>query len=102
MIADRIREARKKAGHTQSSLGELINMHYKNISRWEAGEYTPEAETIGILAKALNVSADYLLGLTDNPTRTTRESDLSAEEIEIVMALRRGDVKTALRVIAHE
>jgi transcriptional regulator with XRE-family HTH domain len=102
MIGDRIKEARKNAQHTQNSLAELINTHPKNISRWEAGEYTPEAETVGILAKALNVSADYLLGLTDNPKRATRESDLSPDEIEIIMALRRGDVKSALRVIALE
>jgi transcriptional regulator with XRE-family HTH domain len=102
MIGERIREARIQAKHNQTSLAELINTSPKNISRWESGEYIPEAPTLGLIAQALNVNTDYLLGLTDNPTRTTRESDLSAEEIEIVMALRRGDVKTALRVIAHE
>jgi transcriptional regulator with XRE-family HTH domain len=102
MIADRIREARKNAGHTQSSLAELINMHYKNISRWESGEYIPEAETIGLLAKTLNVSADYLLGLTDDPKRAAQTSDLSQQELDIIMALRRGDLKTALRTMVNE
>lgn len=102
MIADRIREARKEAGHTQTSLAELLNINYKNISRWESGEYIPEAESIAELAKALNVSADYLLGLTDDPKRAARESELSPQEQEIIMALRRGDLKTALRAIVNE
>lgn len=102
MIADRIREARKNAGHTQASLAELIGIHYKNISRWEAGEYTPEVENLMLLAKALNVSADYLLGLSDDPKRAARESDFSQDEVEIIMALRRGDLKSALRAIVNE
>ncbi len=102
MIADRIREARKNAGHTQTSLAELINMHYKNVSRWESGEYTPEAGTIALLAQALNVSADYLLDLTDDPKRAARESELSPHEQEIIMALRRGDRMSAMRAIINE
>lgn len=77
-------------------------MHYKNISRWEAGKYIPEAETIALLAKTLNVSADYLLGLTDTPTRQTRESDFSQHEIDIIMALRRGDKMEAVKAIVNE
>lgn len=102
MIADRIREARKNAGHTQASLAELIGAHSKNISRWEANEYIPEAETIALLAKALNVSADYLLGITDDPKRTARESDLSEQELEIIMALRRNDLKAVMKAIINE
>lgn len=102
MIGERIREARTRAKHNQTSLAELINTSPKNVSRWESGEYTPEAPTIGLIAKALNVSADYLLGLTDDPKRSTRESDFTQEEIEIIMALRRGDRMTAIRAIVHE
>ncbi len=102
MIGERIKDARKNAGHTQSSLAELLNTNHKNIWRWESGEYIPEAETIGDLAKALNVSADYLLGLTDDPKRAARESELSQRELEIIMALRRGDRMSAMRAIINE
>lgn len=102
MIGDRIREARTKAGHNQTSLAELINTSPKNVSRWEAGEYIPEAPTVGLIAKALNVSADYLLGITDDPQRAARTSDLSDRELEIIMALRRDDLKTAMRAIISD
>lgn len=102
MIGERIREARTKAKHNQTSLAELINTSPKNVSRWESGEYIPEAPTIGLIARALNVSADYLLGLTDDPRRAARESDFTEQELEIVMALRRGDFKSAMRAMVNE
>lgn len=102
MIGERIREARIQAKHNQTSLAELINTSPKNISRWESGEYTPEAPTIGLIAKALNVNTDYLLGLTDDPKRAARESDLSEQELEIVMALRRNDLKAVMKAIVNE
>lgn len=102
MIGERLKQAREAAGHSQTSLAELMNVQPKQLWRWETGKYIPEAESIIQLARALNVSADYLLGLSDDPTRAAREDELSAQEQEIIMALRRGDIKSALRAIANE
>lgn len=102
MIGERLRQAREAAGHSQTSLAELLNVQPKQIWRWETDKYIPEAESIIHLAKTLNVSTDYLLGLTDDSKRAARESDLSEQELEIIMALRRGDLKAAMRVMASE
>lgn len=102
MIGQRIKEAREIAGHTQSSLAELMGINHQQVWRWESGKYIPEAEKIASLAKALNVSSDYLLGLSDDPKRAARESELSPQEQEIIMALRRGDPMEAIRTIASK
>jgi transcriptional regulator with XRE-family HTH domain len=102
MIGERLKQAREAAGHSQTSLAELMNVQPKQLWRWETGKYIPEAESIIQLAKALNVSADYLLELEDDPRRAARESELSERELEIIMALRRDDLKTAMRAIINE
>lgn len=102
MIAERIKQAREAAGHSQTSLAEVMSITHQQIWRWESGKITPEAPKIALLAKTLNVSADYLLGLTDTPTRQTRESDFSQHEIDIIMALRRGDKMEAVKAIVNE
>ena len=64
-IAERPKDARKKKGINQKSLAEMIGVYTKDISRWETGVRTPSAEYIIQLCKALDISADYLLGLKD-------------------------------------
>lgn len=62
---DRIRNARKKAGLTQSELGEKLGVPFQSISQWERGKRHPKFETMVSLAYALDVDIDYLLGTED-------------------------------------
>lgn len=39
------------------------------VSRWETGKRIPAADNIVALAEIFEVSTDYLLGMTDDPTR---------------------------------
>lgn len=68
MRTDRLKLAREQAGHTQESLAQLMNKQIKQIWRWESGTVTPSADALAELCKALNVSADYLLGISDEPS----------------------------------
>ncbi len=52
---------------TQKQLAALIHSTERGIQRYESGERKPNFDAIIGLCKALNVSADYLLGRTDNP-----------------------------------
>jgi transcriptional regulator with XRE-family HTH domain len=98
MNGRRLREVRLLRGHTQESLGELIGNNARQIWRWESGETTPDADKVILLARALEVSADYLLGLSNDPS--AHMSDLSMDEREVLSAMRRGDGMEAIRVIA--
>ena len=64
-LGENIRKARKAAGVTQKELAERLQVYQKDISRWETGVRTPSAEYIIQICKALDISADYLLGLKD-------------------------------------
>ena len=59
-------------------------------TNWKNGT-VPSAELVCRAAQALNVSADYLLGLSDSPERATQ--DVSAEESALLAELRQADPK---------
>ena len=58
---NRIREARKKAGLTQTQLAERANVHRTIISRCEEGVNNPSFMTLCKIAAALNVPVDELI-----------------------------------------
>lgn len=65
-IGLRISKARSEAGYTsQYKFGKALNINQATINRWENGTNTPDTEQIIKIAKKLNVSTDYLLGLTE-------------------------------------
>lgn len=68
IIGSRIKESRKKKGLTQDGLGKIINSSAQVISNWERAYTTPNSSDMKLLSNALSVSADYLLGHTDDPT----------------------------------
>jgi hypothetical protein len=49
---DLLREARLRAGLTQSELGRLAGTAASAIGRWERGEVTPSLETLQSLVRA--------------------------------------------------
>ena len=67
IFGERIHELRKNAGETQKFLGELIGVKKGQISGIEKGHATTSAERIALICQHYGVSADYLLGLTDDP-----------------------------------
>ena len=60
-LGERIKRLRKKAGLTQESLSEILDLSYMTIRRWEWGKVIPRLSEIKALATALHVSEDELL-----------------------------------------
>lgn len=84
VFASRIREMMRKRGMTNEKLERIIANKYdlgeydSKISRSAIGYYTqgqsfPSADKLRILCQALDVSADYLLGLTNETTPSIEE-----------------------------
>lgn len=73
LFGQRIWELRNSRKETQSVLAELLGVGKSQISEIENGKHTTSAERIAILCEHYNVSADYLLGLTDNPAPCGRK-----------------------------
>jgi transcriptional regulator with XRE-family HTH domain len=53
---------------TQQALGDAVGVTKATIFRVEKGDFADvKGQTIARMAKTLNVTADYLLGLKDEP-----------------------------------
>jgi len=71
-IGDRITKARKELGITIKELASRTeNLSAARISNWEQGTRSPGPMEAKKIANVLNVSASYLLCLTDNPQGET-------------------------------
>ena len=66
-ISQRIFDLLKVQGKTQKELANVLGIDPSAIAGWKRDNTNPKAEYLPIIAIYLNVSGDYLLGLTDNP-----------------------------------
>lgn len=64
-ISEKIKELRLERGYTQAEFAELMGVKQSCVSKWERGATLPDSDMIVALCKLFEVSADYLLGLTD-------------------------------------
>ncbi len=64
-INKRIKELRKLNNLTQTQLAEKLQTTQDTISLWELGKSYPDIESLIMLCKIFDISADYLLGLED-------------------------------------
>lgn len=67
IFSERIKKIRINKDLTQKELGDKIGLPQQTVARWEKEITTPDPMQLAATCDALNVSADYLLGLTDNP-----------------------------------
>lgn len=65
LFAQRLIEVRETRKLSQTELARLANLQPAAIGHFEKRRRTPSFANIRALAKALGVSADYLLGRTD-------------------------------------
>lgn len=63
----RVREAREALGLSQTQAAAKAGLHTSQLSSIELGHRQPRTDALARLARALEVSADWLLGLSDNP-----------------------------------
>ncbi|HHV61112.1 MAG TPA: helix-turn-helix transcriptional regulator [Firmicutes bacterium] len=67
-FGERLKELRIKRNLRQEDIGKIAHVGKSTVSQWESGIHAPDLETVIKLANALNVTVDYLLGRTDDPT----------------------------------
>ena len=64
----RLRELRKAKGYTQIAVQMKTGIEQALLSKFETGERVPPTETLLQLADFYDVSIDYILCRTDDPT----------------------------------
>ncbi len=68
-LAQRLRNIREDHDLTQTDIAKILNTSQTVYSRYERDERTLPTEMLFILAQYYNISADYLLGLIDEPRK---------------------------------
>lgn len=74
-FGQRLRTARKAAGQKQEELGQILGLGKAQISEMERGTSTTSMERLSLICLHYNISADYLLGLTDDPKPRKRKKE---------------------------
>lgn len=69
MIYRRIRNLREDRDLKQKELAEYLSCSQQVYSNYELGQRDIPTEILILLSAYYGVSVDYLLGLTDNPSR---------------------------------
>ena len=74
IFSQRLQTLCKSAGENQETLGAVIGIGKTGVSEMENGRKTTTLEKLAVICQHYNVSADYLLGLTDErrPLREDR------------------------------
>ena len=68
VLAERLKRHRRRLGLKQLEVAEQTGIPNQVISRLEHGHQSLYVERLVALATTLNVSMDYLVGRTDDPT----------------------------------
>ncbi len=95
----RLTTARERHGITQRELGRRLGLGINQISRYENGSTDPSTPILTAMAQELDVTTDYLLGLTDAP-RGYSAGDLHPDERRVLDAFKAGDGITVVKLLA--
>lgn len=68
MIGERLYDLRKDAGMTQDELADLLKISKHSISAYERDKNEPPDAIKIAIARHFNVTVDYLVGLSDDPS----------------------------------
>ena len=78
MFSRRLKQRMLEKDMTQETLAELTGLKRQTISLYQRGENVPAADSLAMIAKALECSTDWLLGLTDYTQKDIEETTLES------------------------
>lgn len=67
-FGNKIKCLREEMNYTQTQIAELIPMNQSNYSKIERDQQEPDLKQLKRIAEIFGVSADYLLGITNDET----------------------------------
>lgn len=96
-----LKAERMKKGLSQLAFAKILGISQQTIGSWETGRTSPDLETLIKIASFFNVSTDYLLGVTDVPTKNNVQSNLiklSDEELQLIKKYRELPLKAKKKI----
>lgn len=64
ILGERVKECRKSKGYTRENFSEIISVSTRFLADVEGGKVGVSISTLKSIATALNVSADFLIGIS--------------------------------------
>lgn len=100
---ENLRIIREKRGKSQVNVAVNIGVAQEMISSYESGKAFPSVANLIKLAKYLETSTDYLLGLTSDPTplKYIDKNSLSEEEIDLLIKYHHLAVEDKLKLVGY-
>jgi len=95
-LGERIKVLRKQRKLTQSDLMNILRNEYNlktdrvMISKWETGFQTPQADTLKIIAKVLDVSLDFLLTGVEVIAESIQEHSIPVKKVRMLGSIACG------------
>ena len=86
MFYERFSALAKQQGTTVNAVVKELGLAKGSMTSWKGGT-VPNAATVSKIASYLNVSADYLLGLSDNPVGLNIPDELK----DVMVGFHRGE-----------
>lgn len=84
-FADRLKAVRKSKNMTQTDLADRIGVTKWAVTSYEQAKTLPSVESLVRICETLDVSADYLLGISDNMPQKLSIAGLSEEEVRLLL-----------------
>ena len=102
MFFERLKQCCKEKGVTLASLCEVLDTNTGTIGGWRKGA-SPNSSFVIKLAKYFEVSADYLLGLVDNPhsyqDNEAGRLELTLDEAFLIERLREQPLDLRMKIM---
>lgn len=95
---DRLRLAREKRGFSQRQLSRMLGIGESQINKFENGGGEPSLRTLYLIAEALGVTTDYLVGRSDDPAGYMSAA-LREDERQLLDAYTVGDTGLIFKLV---
>lgn len=101
-VAGVLREARVRAGLTQTDLGKLLGVTFQQVQKYETGTNRLPASAYPVLFQQLGLTPQMLFGEADTADRAPPLRSRSAVELTTLFERLDGDRQSLLMRLARE
>lgn len=97
-FGERLRMARERKGLSQLDVYKATNIGNKSLSRYENNKTAPDPEAMKLLIKLYDVSADFILGLSDDMGQAFPSTGTSKAQPKITKAVSRDEAEMLKKI----
>ena len=90
-FGSKMRARRKQLGLSQADLSGLVGVHLSAISQWERGETLPSGKNFSAIAKALQVSVEWIIGSENNFQNDARQLSTLVVKVPLISDTQAGE-----------